>query len=381
MKKVVLSSSIALLVLFVSFRSSDCQEASPPAPGDCITRASPRHDGDDRAFLNAVLVKSWFFLGSAASAWEELNTEWPLYGSVPIHVYTKTLADVDTFTYQDLVDSGADVLILSDPAGGLKQYSSSEIDAIEQYAAQGHNVIGTYLLYYYDSQKRIIYDNRGLAPIFGMRSDIDYADVVNITNRFHQIDPYSPLFTFLADPWISAGWPNSQTPADDHTWDDIDLAGAMMKAECDSYTAMISLHDGGSYTGIYISNMPEFNGTSNDKQLLYNAIIYTPGFRLAVEPFPLVSGLNGTFTVSGGNPDTMTFLAYSLTGTGSTYIPQLAVFIDLSNPFRANGPLKTNSLGGGSWDLLIPPAGAGRDVWFQALQFQNKTNMVSAWID
>jgi hypothetical protein len=254
------------LVMFGAFSvalHAASQESSPPGSGiQGRTSVGPSSAVD----ITAVVVKSWD--GGSASAWGELNTEWPAYGSTSIYIDTATLGGVGSFTYQDLVNTGADVVILSDPAGGVQQYSRSEIAAVSQYASEGHNVIGTFSVFQWGDT-----DNRGLAPIFGLRSDLEY-DVPGISNVFNVVDVGNPLFTGIPDPWTSTGYPYTQTPANDLRWDSIDLAGARFTAECDSYRGMISVYNAGNYTGIYISNMPEYYGGSLDKQLLYNAITY-----------------------------------------------------------------------------------------------------------
>ena len=66
---------------------------------------------------------------------------------------------------------------------------------------------------------------------------------------------------------------------------------------------------------------------------------------------------------------------------GSTYVPFLNVTIDLAHPKRAGNPKTTNGSGFVVWHLPIPQAGSGHDVWFQAVQTENKTNVVSTRIE
>jgi len=103
-------------------------------------------------------------------------------------------------------------------------------------------------------------------------------------------------------------------------------------------------------------------------------------FLLAVDPDPLVAGSWATFTVSGGKPFTRTWLAYSFTGPGSVYLPLLDVTLDIADPVQAGNSITTDSSGSGPWNLYIPPSVSGRDVWLQAVQYQNKTNLVATSI-
>ena len=98
--------------------------------------------------IKAVVLKSWSGCGSGSVVWDDLNTDWAKYGSTPIHVYYSYPGLCDgPITYANLVSSRADIIIISDPSGGLQQYSLAEINAIRQYAMDGHNVIGTYALF------------------------------------------------------------------------------------------------------------------------------------------------------------------------------------------------------------------------------------------
>jgi len=103
-------------------------------------------------------------------------------------------------------------------------------------------------------------------------------------------------------------------------------------------------------------------------------------FTLSIYPDPLLGGQNGNFSVTNGNPNTTTFLGYSLVGTGSTYVPVLDVTLDLASPKQGGSSITTDANGDGSWTLPVPASAIGRNVWLQAVQFQNKTNVVASSI-
>lgn len=104
------------------------------------------------------------------------------------------------------------------------------------------------------------------------------------------------------------------------------------------------------------------------------------GPTLTVDPMPLVGGQSGTFAVSGATPNAATYLVYSLSGPGSVYVPFLNVTIDLAHPKQAGGAKTTDGSGATSWRLTIPRQGSGHNVWFQAIQSENKTNVVATSI-
>ncbi len=110
---------------------------------------------------------------------------------------------------------------------------------------------------------------------------------------------------------------------------------------------------------------------------IYNLVQDTT---LTIEPNPPLSGDYATFTLTHGNPDTWAFLGYSFHGLGSTYIPGLAVYVDLRFPKQAGGPAWANSEGTAEWTLPIPMGTMGLNVWLQAAQYGKTTNVVATVI-
>jgi len=102
---------------------------------------------------------------------------------------------------------------------------------------------------------------------------------------------------------------------------------------------------------------------------------------LAASPDTLMAGQDGMFTVVNSTPGTATYLAYSLSGLGSTYVPPLNVTLDLDQPKQSGEALTTDAGGNVVWILSVPSAGAGRDVWFQACQFELTTNVVETEVE
>lgn len=102
---------------------------------------------------------------------------------------------------------------------------------------------------------------------------------------------------------------------------------------------------------------------------------------LGVKPDPLIAGQNGTFTVSNTWPYSKTYLAYSLRGMGSMNVPFLNITLDLQKPAQAGDTILSDVDGTAKWVLAIPKAGAGRNIWFQACQYELVTNVVSTSIE
>jgi len=125
------------------------------------------------------------------------------------------------------------------------------------------------------------------------------------------------------------------------------------------------------------------SSTNNDQAIYHQRLTTNEGWnpRLAVSPDPLVAGAAGTFFAINCNPIRDTFLAYSLTGTGSTYIPSLNITLDLAKPKQAGSGMTSDHLGRATWNLPIPSNAAGLNVWFQAVQYSKKTDVVATSIN
>lgn len=95
---------------------------------------------------------------------------------------------------------------------------------------------------------------------------------------------------------------------------------------------------------------------------------------------PLIAGENAAFTVSDGLPDQRTYLIYSLTGRGSTFVGQLNVTLDLAAPILARSG-RTDGNGLIDWSVPIPQNAAGRTIWTQAAQLESKSNVVESVIE
>ena len=217
--------------------------------------------------IDVAVVRSW----GAVPVFNELNNNWQAYGKVPLSIDTSLML-VESFTYEDLAATGADVVWLSDPAGGPQQYSNAEIDAIMQYASEGHSILGTFLVFQW-----VAADNRGLAPIFGLLEEIDYnTEEVSADASFDLLVEDHPLFHEVTDPYVTGGYINAQVPAEDFSWDPGDLGAARLLAQTADNRGVITLYEANAYHAIFVSKMVEYNGNGMDSQFLYNALTLAP---------------------------------------------------------------------------------------------------------
>jgi hypothetical protein len=260
-KPLVSAVCFALGILFAVQLAA--QEASPPkGPEVKLAANSASTDPSSLKSVKVLLLKSW----GPTSVWSAMSTNWQNFGKIPVTVDDTTYISSD-FTYQNIVQSGANVIVVSNPAGGIQQYSAAEIAAVAKYAKKGHPVVGTYVVFQW-----VGIDNRGLAPVFGFSSKIQYNTTpVGISNLFDKTKSKQCLLKGITGKsWQSDGYPFTQLPATGNWKGHLGKATAV--AESDTDLGIVSLYTAPTYTGVYVSNFPEYNGGTDDEQLLYNAV-------------------------------------------------------------------------------------------------------------
>jgi hypothetical protein len=128
-RKLALPVCFALGILFAVQLSA--QEASPPKGSDSrLSNDRAITDNAPAKSVKVVLLKSW----GVTSVWEAMKTNWQNFGKIPVTIDDSTYISSD-FTYQDIVASKANVIVISNPAGGIQQYSPAEIAAVAKYPA------------------------------------------------------------------------------------------------------------------------------------------------------------------------------------------------------------------------------------------------------
>jgi hypothetical protein len=246
--------------------------ANPPlnAGGQSVVAAAVPTDGSG---LKATLVHPWGGC-SPASGWATLAATWSSYGTVPLTIDATSFCGTTPITYQALVANGAHTIVLSDPAGGNYQFTSDEIAALNQYAAAGHNVVGTYLTFEWSGGS---IDNSGLGSLFGVTNTSWTGGNQGVVPTYTLNPSYGRLFRSIASPYVSAGYAYAQTPTTG-TWTAGDvLNGPVAYQGINSAgSAVITSFWTCTYRTAYIANMPEYGGNSSDQQLLYNALTLPP---------------------------------------------------------------------------------------------------------
>jgi len=101
---------------------------------------------------------------------------------------------------------------------------------------------------------------------------------------------------------------------------------------------------------------------------------------LTIAPNPLRSNQRFMYFIMNGEPNVNSWLLYSVTGRGVTYIMALDVIIDLDSPMLASGPHLTNENGDVSVVLRAPRVNEATDVWFQGVRYGEVSNYVGTRI-
>ncbi len=90
----------------------------------------------------------------------------------------------------------------------------------------------------------------------------------------------------------------------------------------------------------------------------------------------LVGGADAVFTIVNATPNGNQYIAYSLRGLGSTFIPQLNVTLDLRQPVLLTSG-RADANGDFAATVHVPRAASGRTVWFQGAETNRTTAVVS----
>ena len=192
--------------------------------------------------------------------WDELMLHWNKYGEFPLYIdYTTFQNASEEITLDRLEELNPDVLCLGFT---LESMSTSEIDAIKNYVAQGHGfVIDSGALYYNPTDWEQFLGLTGL----------DNMDGENAIVQIAQLYSGHPLFNKISNPYI-AGFPLAVYP-DATGWDSSKLLGATYVGLEESTIPKGAII---TYRGmVYISNVPEYESNADDCQLLYNAFLWS----------------------------------------------------------------------------------------------------------
>jgi len=275
-----------------------------------------------------VLDSAGTDVGDVIATWQALNINWHLFGGTMIYIDYTTL-NKENISYEDIVASEADVLIIScasDPGMGW-QFTDSEIEAIKRYVQEGHGLIATAgTLYSY------VPNNNKLAPLFGLNESITW--YATQTDLLHIEEPNHPLFVKVPNPFIFSRV-GTNIPSDGR-WDANELVDGKYMALGHFGESAIVVRRGLVYISPLLEIIPAYY--HHHLQLFYNAITWSryqkPEHELLVSleaPTRLKPGestlLNATVSNLGRSNETDVELQLLINGAlvSSITIPELLV--------------------------------------------------------
>lgn len=284
----------------------------------------------DQNLIIIMVLDSWGTDNAGMAPWDDLNTNWATYGSFQILI-DYTYLDKEDITTLDLTYSSADILLISSSnSTGLStsEFTNAEITAIQAYVNAGHGIVGTgtvlnsiYLLNHFQ-----------LAPLFGIDNSQSYTETTGVTD-YQQINTGHTVFCNIADPFTT-GSGISSTPGgfvpDPAGWTAANLLsyGEYLgnSTPVPSAGAIIANDTG---RGIYLSNAHEMASNADDKQILYNSMIWAAGKTCfpSLPPLPPTDlriwivgvDLELDWTPGSGEPDVHFNIFRSMTVDGFNY--------------------------------------------------------------
>lgn len=213
----------------------------------------------------AVLHSSGNVQSQSITTWQELNSQWHLFGDTMVYVDYTSL-NKDDISYADLTISEADVLIIScayDRYAGW-EFTDSEIKAITQYVYEGHGLIATAGTLYNG-----VPNNNQLASLFGIDNTNMWSTAT--TDLLHLLNTTHPLFAKVPNPLIFPLVGTALPP--DGQWNLNELVGGTYLALGHYQESTIVSRRGLVYISPWLEVIPPYY--YHHLQLLYNAITWS----------------------------------------------------------------------------------------------------------
>lgn len=196
----------------------------------------------------AVMIRC-YDLSQLSSQWNSFNYN---FNDVELDL---TSLNKQNFTYEDIVNSNADVLFMGETI--FLALTDNELDAIIRYVNEGHGFVGYYNVF--DS----FFGNphNRLAPLWGLSKNTTYSrlnsfDLTSIQTRDHEIFEGIPeTFTFASNAEAS------------EPWEKVNLHGEVLATSTDEKQIVVR-----NFNRVYFSDYRVGYGDYTDLLFLRNAI-------------------------------------------------------------------------------------------------------------
>ncbi|GAB1221656.1 hypothetical protein ENUP19_0083G0027 [Entamoeba nuttalli] len=213
--------------------------------------------------------------------WFELAKNWNKYGTYKI----VTISMISSpFSYNDLIRIMPDIIVCSDTAGSPSYFTVDESFSLKQFITKMpcRGIIGTYACFYhtegFGSSLRI-FDNRQIAPLFGISDDIVFISSKLNDNILHSNSSSPYLYKNIGNLHKIGGYQSTKTPKTGSWLKDNKVIGLLPNASLLyhtlDYKSIIVHYHNKHYHSLYISSMPEFSSqrTSSDILLIYHCLV------------------------------------------------------------------------------------------------------------
>ena len=229
--------------------------------------------------IKAVVVDSWGTDKAEYANFDYLNANWMGFGNYAVNIDYSSLNKED-MSYEDILNTNADVLIISDAwangqFGMMHEFKDSEIEAIKRYVKEGHGLIGTS-----GTLSEKVANNIKLAELFGIK------DKIGLWSDWDAYIDGVGFSIFVNDAVLTKNIPAIYSPSDNARGAvaNLEINGekdtviiGKAQSEIDLWkNIFISAYKPEKGASVYFSNIIEIGGGNNeDSQFFYNAILWT----------------------------------------------------------------------------------------------------------
>lgn len=261
--------------------TSKAGPAKPAAPRLSLDEIINAHKKvTSGSVIRAVVIDGFGTSAVQYLAWDYLNANWADFGAQEIVIDYSTL-DKDGITYADLVNSQADLLIITDNwhngYGNFepKELSVSECQAIVQYVNEGRGIYisaGTLNDVTDGTFTPVPNHSIFLAPLLGLSPTgvYDWTSTNDDGTPMNLVQPTHPVFLNVPNPYQLSDYMPTTCQPQSGDWNTVITAGEILAISQDQKTAIV-----GYKNRVYSSVMPEYSSGTNDYQFVYNVILHT----------------------------------------------------------------------------------------------------------
>ncbi len=268
--------------------------AAPKVSADKIWSKRQQISSSAAKPIYAVVLDGLGTFSANTRLWDDLNANWSKYGTKELLIDYARFHTVE-ITYEGLVASGADALVISnnwDPTQPYGAFAETEAKAIARYVNEGAGLYisaGTFNNGEFPQlQSHVTY----LAPLVGLSATEKYSWSGNTYGALEHTVPGHPIWQNVPTPYTS-GWQTKTLAPSSRAWTTAAIpTGTLVGVSQNQQTAVVVYSN-----RVYYSSLAEISSgaTTADKQFLYNTLALT-GSRsswLSVNP--------ARGTVSAGN--------------------------------------------------------------------------------